>query len=125
MLFITLPSDEPVQLKISGDVREFLLEQGKKFNVSFDCVDTEGKLVSSGKDLARCSYTHTHTHTYTLPTMYCFLFFFVVESGRSFEVRAAVKKNVTPRVSRSKSRLHQTNSQLQILPDLPEIEVPL
>ena len=48
---------------------------------------------------------------------------YFTESGRSFEVTAAVRKNITPRISRSKSRLHQMNS--QALPDLPAIDVPL
>ena len=43
------------------------------------------------------------------------------ESGRSFEVSAAVRKNMVSR--RSKSRLQQMNS--QTFPDTPLIDVPL
>lgn len=51
--------DEPVELRFIGEVGEFLVEQGKKFSVSFECVDADGKLVSLGKITA----THTSTHT--------------------------------------------------------------
>ena len=40
---------EPVELKLSGDVGELLVEQGNKFTVSFECVDAHGKVVSCGE----------------------------------------------------------------------------
>lgn len=52
-------SDEPVELRFTGEVGEFLVEQGKKFSISFECVDADGKSVSLGKIIA----THTGTHT--------------------------------------------------------------
>ena len=55
------------------------------------------------------NYVHTHTSWST-------------ESGRSFEVSAAVRKNAS-RGNRSKSRLHRVVS--QVLPDLPTLQVPL
>jgi hypothetical protein len=44
-----LLSEEPVELRFTGEIGEFLVEQGKKFSISFECVDADGKLVSLGK----------------------------------------------------------------------------
>ena len=126
---ISLLSGEPVELRFSEEVSEFLVEQGKKFSMSFECVDAEGKVVSLGKIVVTHCDIHTHMHTHTLTLTHTVIHTChknsipFAESGRLFEVMAAVRKNVTPRVSRSKSRLHQMNS--QVLPDLPEIQVPL
>ena len=107
-----------MELRFTGEIGEFLVEQGKKFSISFECVDADGKVASLGKFQP---YILMHTYSDTIHKKLWYHNF--VESGRSFEVAAAVRKNVTPRASRSKSRLHQMNSQL--LPDLPEVEVPL
>ena len=60
-------------------------------------------------------------HTY----MYMYMHI-LTESGRSFEVTAAVRKAATQRINRSKSRLHRTGSQTNLDLDVqPVVHVPL
>ena len=59
---LSLLSGEPVKLRFTGEIGEFLVEQGKKFSISFECVDADGKLASLGKFQ---SYTLTHIYSDT------------------------------------------------------------
>ena len=51
-----------MKLRFTGEIGEFLVEQGKKFSISFECVDADGKLASLGKFQP---YTLTHIYSDT------------------------------------------------------------
>ena len=59
---LSLFSGESVELRLAGEIGEFLVEQGKKFSVSFECVDADGKVVSLGKIVITHASTHAHMH---------------------------------------------------------------
>ena len=52
MLFCIYLSVEPVELRVAGGDGEIIsVEQGKKFAIAFECVTSEGQVVSLGKKL--------------------------------------------------------------------------
>lgn len=108
--------DEPVLLRVTGSDGEIVIEQGKKFTIAFECVDSEGQVVSLGTIILLLVHN-------TISSMKDTYLNVSAESGRSFAVSAAVRKTVASRINRSKSRLQQMTS--QTFPEIPSIQVPL